>query len=293
MSATPNRWSVYLKERFPIVKNSMVPAGMSVSAYFLCKQLGIEVTPVQILFPFLAILVFLGELRLMDELKDFAKDVVAHPERPLPRGLLSKDETANAIRYGLLLMALLSAGASIGISRIAGALYAFNTLYLYLMYREFFVGQRLAKRPFWYAVSHQIVIFPLISFAIACYSSEAWMTNEGLWLSTAILGAFFSYEVGRKLDPKALPILETYLVWYGRGRTAFVIAGTLSLSAIAAYSLKLGPVLWPFQLLAILSLPVLWTAPDRYKIPEGATTLALLIHLWGLPLGYALLRNTP
>lgn len=292
MNASPNRWRVYLKERFPIVKNSMVPAGMSVSAYFLCKRLGIEVTPVQILFPFVAILVFLGELRLMDELKDYAKDVVAHPERPLPRGLLSKEETARAIKSGLLLMALLSVGATIGISRITGALYAFNTLYLYFMYREFFVGQSLAKRPFWYAVSHQVVIFPLISFAISCYSSEAWMTNEGLWLATAILGSFFAYEVGRKLDPKAPKILETYLIWYGRPRTALMIVGTLSLSAVAAYFLQLGPTLWPVQALALLSLPVLWSAPERYKIPEGATTLALLLHLWGLPLGYALLRSS-
>ena len=35
-------------------------------------------------------LIFITELRFMDELKDYEKDKIAHPDRPLPRGLVTK-----------------------------------------------------------------------------------------------------------------------------------------------------------------------------------------------------------
>ena len=42
-------------------------------------------------------MLFFAELRLMDELKDYEKDLIAHPERPLPRGLLSREEVRAAV----------------------------------------------------------------------------------------------------------------------------------------------------------------------------------------------------
>ena len=152
----------------------------------------------------------LATMRLMDELKDVEKDRVAHPDLPLARGLLSEGEA----KRGLVLAILaLGAGAvSLWVfNPVAGGLLGICVVYSLLMYREFFVPDWLEPRPFWYAVSHQVVLLPMYAFATAAAVPAAATDAPVLWFGLTGLGASFTLEVCRKLDPAAHPVLRTYL----------------------------------------------------------------------------------
>lgn len=280
-----SRWQEFQKERFPVAKMAMIPLGMSASGFAAAGGWADDFAfKLSLACSIGGIYAFLVELRLMDELKDFEKDKIAHPTRPLPRGLIPVAELELMIRAGLAALVLLAGVVFFAVNAAAALLLAVCVGYLYLMYKEFFIGQALGRRPFWYAVSHQIVIFPLICFAVACRDAEAWSAPQGLWLATLILGAFFTYEVGRKLDPRAHPLLMTYLVVYGKTRTALMVVGAMMLSAWAAHALEIAHVLWPVQALVLAGLPLLWLKPEKFKILEGLATLSLLAHLWAYPI---------
>ena len=91
------------------------------------------------------------------------------------------------------------------------------------------------------------------------------------WLGTTILGSFFTYEVCRKLDPKADPILGTYLVTYGAFDTFTIVLGTSTVAWI-------GPFNWVIsrfaatQFICVLSFLLIFFKPEKYKIVEGIAT---------------------
>ena len=279
-----SRWSVYFKERFPVIPNLLVALGIVESARRWAVIQGSEQTGV---WPFLAAtiggMLFLMQLRLMDETKDFEKDRVAHPSRPLPRGLFRIDEFRTFVRrfQWAMILWILAAAASGGLP--AALLFGFGVLYLHLMFVEFYLGDRLARRPLLYAILHQIIIYPLGGFVLACFSSP-WSDPRGFWFCTLLIGAFFAFEVGRKLDPDAHPVLRTYLSQYGREKTAFLLLVLLGIATHAARTLGVASVLGPLYILILAGSSLLWWAPKRYKILEGLVTLYLLLALWSLPL---------
>jgi hypothetical protein len=279
-----SRWSVYFKERFPVIPNLLVALGIVESARRWAVIQGSEQTGV---WPFLVAtiggMLFLMQLRLMDETKDFEKDRIAHPGRPLPRGLFSIEEFRTFVRrfqWAMILWTLAAAGSG-GIP--AALLFGFGVFYLHLMFVEFYLGDRLAKRPLLYAILHQIIIYPLGGFVLACFSSP-WNDPRGFWFCTLLIGAFFAFEVGRKLDPDAHPVLRTYLSQYGREKTAFLLLVLLGIATHAARTLGVATVLGPLYILILAGSSLLWWAPKRYKVLEGLVTLYLLLALWSLPL---------
>ncbi len=269
------KWGLYFKERFPVVPNLLVAGGLAASAGRLAPEFSWAAFAVAMVGAFL----FTGELRLMDEIKDLDKDRVAHPERPLPRGLLTTTEVGRALRAVAVGMFVFAGLAALMGGWCSGALYALVTVYLLLMYREFFVGDWLGRRPLLYAISHQIVIVGLCFFAVDLHPGPTPVatTFSFSWL---ILGSFFAYEICRKLDPSAHPILKTYLSVYGPRRSWALYTLCAALSAWGAYGLGIGPWLWPLQGALVLSGALLVWKPSRFKVVEGLATLSLLAHLW-------------
>ncbi len=270
-------WLTYTRERFPLPTYFLLAGGFSLSGLFVSSGTFVWGG---FLASFSGLLVFLYLLRLMDEVKDYDKDIVAHPDRPLPRGVL----TLGAVRRAILILLLAMGGYSLLLAYLlnvtAGALYLGAVVYLWLMYKEFFLGAWLEQRPFLYACTHQPVILPVCMFAVATARPELAFSRPSLFLALAILGAFFCYEVCRKLDPAAHPILRTYLAVYGAPKTALMAAFLSCMAACGAWGLALGKALWPVEALLALSLGLLFASPGRYKIIEGLATLSLLIHLW-------------
>ncbi len=272
-------WLIYIKERFPLPVYLLLSVGMAWQAQFALVARP-EVSAM-VLGPVL-ILIFFFCLRLMDEVKDYQKDLVAHPERPLPRGLVKKTTAQRLIWYVLGLQVLAGFVLLLGPHTAAGYWWLLTTIWLYLMYVEFFCGSWLEKRPFFYAVTHQLIIVPIV-LAIAHIASSG-SSEAALYSALMILGAFFSYEIGRKLDPKAHPILRSYRSCYGRWGALRLMLITSAL-AIGGTLLKMqGSLLasWPYILAAVLtlSLSAVW-GESKPKLAETVASLSLILHIWG------------
>lgn len=284
-TSTHSRWGVYFKERFPIIPNVLVAWGMILSSARLALPANASVPKVEFTLALIGGIIFLAQMRLMDELKDFEKDKIAHPDRPLPRGLFSPEEFSRWIRIFQATMFGIAILACFTLNLTAGFFFAFGTFYLYLMYREFFVGTQLARSPILYAITHQVITVPMIAFGFSAFEPQSYASMTFVWFCLMLVSAFFAFEVGRKLDPKAHPLLGTYLTTYGRSKTALLLLVLLGILMWSATNLGWGKVMIPFGLISLCSLSLLWIAPQKYKWAEGWITLTLLASLWVIAIG--------
>ena len=295
-------WVTFLKERIPALSYLILAAGLAASGNHLSQLTSVAMSghmPPPINWRTMAVaacgtFVFFAALRIMDEYKDYEKDRIAHPQRPLPRGLLAPEQVARAVNIlvvTMLIYAIAVTFATNFFGLFAGLCYLLVTGYLWLMYREFYAPAWLTKRPLLYAASHQLILIPLSYFVTLTVYPFAWLHPKPALFGITVLGAFFTYEICRKLDPNAHRLIGTYLSHYGTLRTIALAASTLGLSALGALGLGLGPLLWPFELLLLALMALLIIAPHRFKIVEHAASLSLVLHVWAIPL-HLLLRMT-
>jgi 4-hydroxybenzoate polyprenyltransferase len=284
-TARHSRWLTYIRERFPLPTYLLLSGCLCWSGaalghhrqdarpWFGPAALGM-----------LGLLLFFFELRLMDELKDFTKDQIAHPARPLPRGLITEREARTLV--GVLLVAMI--GFSLVIAMLgqpeAAMIYGLITGYLFLMFKEFFAGEGLSRRPFVYGFTHQIILMPLVAFPVALFHHRLWAEPETWKLGLSVLGAFFTYELCRKLDPSAHPVLRTYPQVYGRGGTLFRISLTSATALLGTSLLHIEAVGAPVVMLTWIAAVIWVMRPHCHKWVEAMATISLLVHLACIPL---------
>ena len=273
-------WLTYLRERFPLPVYLLLVSGL-VASGALFSSSRIDWQPATI--SFVGLMIFFAVLRLMDELKDLEKDKIAHPERPLPRGIITVNQAEQAVSIAAAFMLLWALCSALITNYAAGACYAIVTAYLWLMYREFYCGTWLEQRPLLYAVTHQLILVPLAYFSVLLTSPELLTSADTLYFSLPLIGAFFGYEVCRKLDPQAHPVLRTYLHTHGRVGSLLIVSAAMLIAGTGAWLLELSTVLWPFEIALLLSMTLIWLRPDAFKITEGVAGLCLIAHLWAIP----------
>ena len=281
-------WLTYVRERFPLPVYALIVGGIALSGQITGAR---DVVPLPFILSFISVFAFLAMLRLRDEHKDYDKDRVAHPERPSPRGLLAVTKVEKAIRRGSAIMAAWPVLIALSIGIEAATTYWIVVAYLWLMYEEFYIGEWLERRPLQYAISHQVIIFPIAVFSVLAAGtgdgSPAGNLVPGLLLGLLFIGPFFAYEVCRKLDPDADPVLATYLVVYGRGGTFAMIAAAVLVSAFAA-AVVVGYYrwLWALHALLLLSATTIWWKPGAHRVPEIIASMVLVAHLWVIPVTF-------
>lgn len=206
-------WIEFFKERTPIASYLLMTSGPVASGYFLTQAPHAH-TP---LLAFLGFLLFFLVLRMMDEYKDYEKDVLAHPKRPLPRGLIPLPEFHRGIMTGVGLMIALVAFMFVFGMKGTAILYSLVIGHLWLMYKEFYASKWLNQHPLLYALTHQLILVSLCLFCISSFRADGtYGFSKTDWIySFSVLFAFFCYEVCRKLDPEAHPVLKTYRYVYG------------------------------------------------------------------------------
>ncbi len=270
------RWLTYLRERSPLPLLLPIALGVFFSARY---GTGKEPTALAAVGTFVGLVGWLVLARLMDEKKDYAKDVVAHPERPLPRGLLTVAEVEVAsVRATFALFGVAAVFAAAGNVNAAVA-YAAAVGFLWLMYKEFYVGAWLGEYPVPYAISHQVVGWPLYGFVFALFEPASLYTPLVLAYGVAVIGSSMTLEITRKLDPNADPVLKTYLVLYGPKATVLLTAIFAGVAAYGAFLLKIGPLLWPVEALMLLGASTVFWKPGAFKAAEGISALGSLLHL--------------
>jgi 4-hydroxybenzoate polyprenyltransferase len=278
------RWLTYVRERSPLQVLFPVALAQSLSASALVtgdfRAAGIAVSTVGVV----ALMVL---MRLMDESKDAERDRIAHPGRPVPRGLLSEGEVRRAITVVGGALTALAAVVGLAVAPVAGAIYGAVVGFAFLMHRDFFIGRLAEGNAFTYAIAHQVIVIPIAIFSVSCVAPGEAFGERALWFALTALGASFVIEVSRKLDPDAHPVLRTYLREYGPGAAAAGIAAGLVVVAIGAHRIGVHAITWPFIGLVMCTLPLLVITPRRFRVVQGAAALLGVVHAVAPILRYA------
>ena len=270
-------WLTFFKERVPLLSFCFSSAGIAVSASVVAT--GTISSPT--LLTLFGLVLFFATLRVMDDIKDVGKDRIAHPKRALAAGVISIKQAKAGVQVMLGIHIAFAAILHLSLNAVAGLTFLVLTAYLWLMYREFFVGAWLQERPLLYALTHQIIIVPCTAFATATVAPDSVFTKETAALSALFFGGFFAYEVGRKFDPKAHRVLNTYRQVYGAVPSAAFMAAAMVISVIGAITLGILPYTIAVQLLcATIPFTIALGAPRAYKSVEMIATLTLAFVLW-------------
>ncbi len=232
-----NRWMIYQRERFPVLRHGPLLAAFSFSAVSLSALLGgririPEVGPV--LTAFGCTFLFFLQLRIADEFKDCREDARYRPYRPVPRGLVSLGELGAVGIAGALIQLCLA----IWLHPALVLLLLLAWSYMALMSKEFFAPRWLKAHPLTYLWTHMLIL-PLITFyATAC----EWLAIEGcppLGLAWFLVVSFFNgmvIEIGRKIRAPQDEEhgVETYSALWGRTPAVAAWLASMLLGAAAA-----------------------------------------------------------
>lgn len=151
---TPLKWQIFIRERFnPLIYLPLTGLFTLVNAVAAVAIVGGKLRPQDFALSFATTIMLLFRLRCFDEIKDYQDDLKLNPLRPLPRGLLSINQTKVMIALLVLI--------ELGLTAILGfPVFLTHTLavaYSFLMYKEFFIGRWLRPRPIVYAITHTAV----------------------------------------------------------------------------------------------------------------------------------------
>jgi phosphohistidine swiveling domain-containing protein len=183
-------WYKFFMERIPVVVYGLLTGGMVLSGSYTSAE---KFDAFGFWVGFAIGMLFLVLLRFMDEAKDIEKDKVGHPERPLPRGLVSLAAVTRAIYF----MSLLLLGVSIAcfwINIASGVSALIVTFVLGLMYAEFFCEDTLDNSPLLVAITHQSIIFPLSVFVCCVNNANAWNESRTYFFACVMLGSMLVSE---------------------------------------------------------------------------------------------------
>lgn len=224
-------------------------------------------------------------LRVFDEHKDHAQDVVSHPERVLSRGVVTLRLLARLGAAAVLLQAVLS--ALIGIPALV--VWAVTLAFTVAMRFEFGVGAWLNRHLLIYAITHNPVVGLLALYGWAC-AGVSFQPAVGWYIVAASLGSL-AFELGRKINLPSEEIsgVDSYSSVLGRSRAGGVLSVVLLLSAagsaVTILHVSPGWGRWVGMLLVVSgTLAGLWTSRSgqRAKAVELGSSVALLASLLGM-----------
>jgi olefin beta-lactone synthetase len=268
-----SKWLTYLKERSPL------PALLTLSAIIAISSMSFrsEFEPLLFLAGVIFTTLIFIQLRLGDEVKDFEKDKIVNPTRPLPRGLLRPAEVRQAMHLVVILLLIASLALALFYDPPGGILLSSAAVFGWLMYHEFFIGEKLNQFPILYALSHQIIVFAI--FGWIGLSLDSSLMHERMFQGWVLanFGASFCFEITRKLNPHAHEMAQTYPQHYGRVKTALFAYCCIVIIAVGSLMAGFGP--WMLLPLALLTLVLTkWIkTPEKYKQVEGINALCGLI----------------
>lgn len=194
------KYYLYTKERFPLPATFSYAAALYYMSYFFPGVLNNR-NPVNLSESIIGCLVFfmaLFQIRILDEHKDYSKDVIAHPERMLSRGAITLAE----LRKLLYAMIALQAGMALYLGRAPFMVWLAMQAFTLLMFKEFFVPGFLNRHMGIYLLSHQISVPLALLLGISQrvdlrYLASVRPVVPGLFLFGSMM-ATINFEIARK-----------------------------------------------------------------------------------------------
>ncbi len=268
-----SKWNIYLQERSPLAA-LLVLAGLgSVSSLAFKQSFDVVLFLMGMIFN---TFIFI-QLRLGDEVKDFEKDKIVNPTRPLPRGLLRPSEVLQAMHLVIGTIILGSIALAIFYNIWGAILLTLSTVFGLLMYHEFFMSKELNKSPLIYALTHQVIVFFIYSWMAVAQDPSVLENRAYLGWLLANFGSSFSFEICRKLNPNAHPMAQTYAQHYGKEKTVLIASVFLFIMGIGSFIAGFG--VWViFPVVTVFLMLLKWTKDSsNFKKIEGLTALSGLI----------------
>ncbi|MDH4231189.1 MAG: UbiA family prenyltransferase [Nitrospirota bacterium] len=282
------RWGAFIKERFPLLNHLLlITFYCSANAVVAHASAGTRpaLTVRSVLGGVMILCVFL-HLRIFDEIKDFEKDRTAHPERPLPRGLIAVREAKRVA--GAIILAEIGLGIYAGPHAFLAACCVI--VYSLLMYKEFFIGDWLRPRLATYAFTHTVISCWM---SMLIYSS---VTGRYFWKASGEYGIFLIanimmfnvFEFGRKTFAKEeeKDMIESYSKSLGPAGAAvsvFIMAALAVFTGLWLGGVFRAPYAFFIAMISLLMLTLLSSVLYVYfntafwaKIFRGASALFIL-----------------
>lgn len=233
-------WIQFTKERFHPLSH-IIMIVVFIAAHILVAKSTHEFT-----FSFLnAILLLIGvtafyfKLRLYDEVKDYELDVVINKTRPLPRGLLTHKDMYRGMLACIVieLVTFSLQGLNSSISIILAITYSL------IMYKEFFIADKIRPYLTTYALVHTIVtsILSIAIFSFLTRLSIIEVATNPVYLSFALSNwlLFNIFEFGRKTfaTSEERENVDTYSSLFGRTGAVILVASQAVLASYLALNL--------------------------------------------------------
>lgn len=234
-----NAWWIFAKERFhPVSHLAMILVFLLAHILVAHSLYPIDHNFLDYAILFLGVLAFYFKLRLYDEVKDYELDVVINKHRPLPRGLLTHKD----MYKGMFLCIVIELLTFSRLGPISAGSMLVAVLYSLVMYKEFFIPEKIRPLLTTYALLHTIVT-TLLSFAIFSYLSKLNLLQviiNPTFLSFALGNwmLFNIFEFGRKTfaTSEERENVDTYSSLFGRVGACALVAS----QAIIAFYLSLN-----------------------------------------------------
>lgn len=289
----PKRFKLYLDERFPLATHLVVVIAFFFSSYLLSERLlrpGESLFGMPAVAGMVTVLFALFFLRVLDEFKDYEKDLQGHPDRIVSRGIMPLSELKV---IGIVVVAvMLGLNALVGLHAVVACLVVIG--FSLLMFKEFFVAEWLNRHLVVYALTHQLIT-PLICLYV--YTLVAFPTAGGwnglFWLQLAMgAGTGLGWEMSRKIrmPEEEHPQIDTYskpFGYQGASLLAFTILMAGALCALAlAFVLRFPPYIFGLFVLGLTVTEIgfvrFWrkpTAKGARKLGDWAAVMMLTSYL--------------
>jgi 4-hydroxybenzoate polyprenyltransferase len=288
-----NKWWQFTVERFDPISH-FVMVGLYVFSHYALYIRGQHpnsLSSIDLILLVLGTVAFFYKLRLYDEIKDYELDVKINPTRPLARGLVTHSDLYRGIAVCILLEIVCFANR--GLASLLTITVAI--LYSLLMYKEFFIRDKIRPYLTTYAVSHT-VISTFISFSL--FSAFEQVTAWNLDMSYVFFALnswclFNIFEFGRKTFTEAeeRQNVESYSKIFGRVGAFGLVVSMAAVSAFLLHRVPLIPMTHTFlisllSLLCIIGMSFAFLNKDPFgKIYRGFSSFYIVIVY-----GYVALR---
>ncbi|MGR6871390.1 UbiA family prenyltransferase [Pseudomonas sp. HK3] len=178
-------------------------------------------------------------IRIFDEHKDYALDVLNHPQRVLQSGLITLGNLKVLAVISIVVQLLFSLYIdqfSVGAATIS---WLIMFVYLCLMGAEFFCGEWLEKRLTLYAFSHMLIM-PLIVYWLAHLAVPDVVLSEPLMIMMVL--AFisgFCFEITRKTKgvEEERDTVDSYSRIFGTKGSAYIVMTLISMMLLSQIAL--------------------------------------------------------
>ncbi len=195
------RLSAYFAERFPLQSHLTMVVIYFIANQFLAQVLGNPDEPLRIGWfspvGMLFLFCIFFHLRVFDEHKDYADDVVNYPHRVLSRGLITL--THLKILGGIAIAVEFACALWSGWPAVVAV--TVTVAFSWVMLHEFFIRKWLKAHFIIYAIAHMLIM-PLMTATIFSFTMQRpfWEAPWLFWAyAAADFFAFANWEISRKI----------------------------------------------------------------------------------------------